>query len=411
MAAKNQRGFESSDKKTFAMKIRLILFLSLPVPFSQAAKLTVGAGPFDRSQTVVTVAAPASLPENPALKSEDERYLPLQLADDGTVSFILPKLAADTSITFDLVSLPGGADGIAEATEEDGSVDFSVAGKPVTSYIGKGSLPGPDIDPVYLRAGYLHPLVTPGGNVVTNDYPEQHLHHHGIWMAWTKTVFDGRETDFWNMAKRQGTVESEAIDHVWSGPVHAGLEAVHRHIDMSSGEPVAALHELWVVKVFAIQEVEDPYFLIELLSEQRMAGNGSLSLPEYHYGGLGIRGLGKWEGAGNAIFLTSEGVTDRVEANSRPVNWIHIGGEVEGGRAGLGIFGHPRNFRSPQPIRVHPIEPFLCFAPQVAGDMEIAHDRVYRSSYRFVVADGPVDKGLMEKVWADYAHPPVAIWE
>ncbi len=56
------------------------------------------------------------------------------------------------------------------------------------------------------------------------------------------------------------------------------------------------------------------------------------------------------------------------------------------------IRGHPGNFRAPQPIRVHPLEPFICFAPQMAGDMEITHDKAYRSEYRFVTFDAAPDK-------------------
>jgi hypothetical protein len=43
--------------------------------------------------------------------------------------------------------------------------------------------------------------------VVTDDYPANHKHHHGIWFAWTRVDFEGRKTDFWNMGDGKGTVE------------------------------------------------------------------------------------------------------------------------------------------------------------------------------------------------------------
>ena len=73
---------------------------------------------------------------------------------------------------------------------------------------------------------------------------------------------------------------------------------------------------------------------------------------------------------------------------------------------GIAILGHPDNFRAPQPMRLHPTEPFFCFAPQQLGDMEIAAGKPYISRYRFVVADGAPDRAELERIWNDYAHPP-----
>ena len=67
---------------------------------------------------------------------------------------------------------------------------------------------------------------------------------------------------------------------------------------------------------------------------------------------------------------------------------------------------HPSNFRFPQPMRIHPTEPFFNFAPSQAGDWEIKPGEEYVSRYRFVVMDGKPDAELLERLWRDYAHPP-----
>ena len=69
-----------------------------------------------------------------------------------------------------------------------------------------------------------------------------------------------------------------------------------------------------------------------------MADAFDLELPEYHYGGLGIRGRGEWDGKENAFFLTSEGVTDRDEANGKPAKWIFMGGGWRAGKPVLPSF-------------------------------------------------------------------------
>ena len=374
--------------------------------------LKIEAGAHDRIQTPVTVPIPADAPENPALKTADGKILPLQLSDDGLATFILPGLAAGKTAGLELLALENPAGDAASAQEKGGDVEFSVAGKPVTTFQGESTeLPRKDIDPLFLRGGYLHPLLTPSGVAVTDDYPANHLHHHGVWSAWTNTVFQGRKTDFWNMGQGRGKVDCKGIEFSWSGPVFAGVEAENEFTDLTSGEPIVALNERWTVKIYAVNDADNPYNLVELISEQEMAGGDDLELPEYHYGGFGIRGLGAWDGAENAGFLTSEGITNRDEANSKPARWIAMTGAAGAGKASIAILGHPKNFRAPQPLRVHPSEPFISFAPQVAGPMKISHGKTYRSEYRFVLFDGEPDKELLERLWNDYAEPPAATWE
>jgi hypothetical protein len=36
------------------------------------------------------------------------------------------------------------------------------------------------------RACYLHPVWTPGGTIVTDDFPADHYHHRGIFWAWPR---------------------------------------------------------------------------------------------------------------------------------------------------------------------------------------------------------------------------------
>ncbi len=397
-------------KDPHSMKPTLILLFLAAA--TDAKTLKIDAGPHHRIRTVVTVPAPEDAPENPGLKAADGSILPLQLSDDGTATFILPELAAGKTAEFALVSMGNAALDAAVAVEKDGGVSLSVAGKAAAGFVGVvKELPRADIDPVFLRGGYLHPLTTPTGNVVTDDYPANHIHHHGVWTAWTNTVFQGRKPDFWNMGARKGKVDCKAIGFSWSGAVHAGLEAENEYTDFTTGEPVVALSESWTVKAFAVTGGENPHHLLELVFVHSMAGDDDLELPRYRYGGLGIRGRSEWDGEKNVDFHTSEGITNRAEADAKPARWIAMSGAAGKGKAGVAILGHLENFRAPQPIRVHPSEPFVSFAPQIAGDMKISHGEAYRSAYRIVVFDGKPDKELIDRLWHDYAEPPTATWE
>jgi hypothetical protein len=256
-----------------------------------------------------------------------------------------------------------------------------------------------------LRYNYIHPLWTPSGRVVTMDYPPNHHHHRGIWFAWTKTEFEGRHPDFWNLVEATGTVRFAETVKMYSGPVFAGFQVRHGHIDMSSplGEK-EALQEVWDVKVYAVSGTGEKYFIFDLHSTQNCAGSSPLKLLRYRYGGIGFRGSWNWEGK-NVDFLTAEGRT-RKRGHGTRSRWCDVSGDVDGKRAGVTIHGHPANYRFPQRIRIHPSEPFFNFAPVQSGDMEIVRGQPYVSRYRFVVHDDRMAPTEAERLWLEYAKPP-----
>jgi hypothetical protein len=97
--------------------------------------------------------------------------------------------------------------------------------------------------------------------------------------------------------------------------------------------------------------------------------------------------------------LTSEGETDRKKVNESRAKWAWVGGSVDGQVAGVALLGHPDNYRFPQPVRLHPGEPFFCYAPQQLGDMEIKPGMPYVSRFRMIVADGQPSREDVEGWW------------
>jgi hypothetical protein len=86
-----------------------------------------------------------------------------------------------------------------------------------------------------------------------------------------------------------------------------------------------------------------------------------------------------------------------------------MSGSVRGQIAAAAILGHPNNFRAPQPMRLHPTEPFFCFAPSQLGDWKIVPNRPYVSRYRFLIQDGPPDAAEIDRLWNDFASPPTVV--
>jgi hypothetical protein len=266
-----------------------------------------------------------------------------------------------------------------------------------------GEFPRANIKEAYRRGGYLHPIHTPSGRVVTDDFPTNHVHHHGIWMPWTKTEFEGRTPDFWNMGDGKGRVEFVSVEPVWEKDGRAGFTAKHQFVDLIAQPSKIALNETWNITVSATGGAV-PRHVIDFTSTQSCATDSPLKLPKYYYGGFGFRGNWAWNGAAAFRVLTSEGETDRNKANESRGKWCWVGGTLDGQTAGVTILCHPSNYRFPQPMRLHPSEPFFCYAPQQLGDMEITPGTPYVSRYRIIVTDGETSGEQAETWWKEWAE-------
>jgi hypothetical protein len=301
--------------------------MALSLSAADKLSIVVEAGNYDRRQTLVTVSLPPDARSARALRRAGET-IPLQVDKEGRAVFLLRELRNGSTASFEVL-LPGGEPDRARServqAKRDGTklrFDFLEGpgpGHPIAllEYQAEPSeLPRADIKPIFKRGGYLHPIRTLAGRVVTDDYPPNHIHHHGVWWAWTKTAFDGREPDFWNMGEGKGRVEWVGLEASWEGPLHAGFRAKHRFVDLTAPAPVVALHETWHVTVFRPAAHSAKAWMFDLESEQTCATAQSVKLPTYHYGGLGVRGNWGWNGKEQAHYLTSEGETDRERARA-----------------------------------------------------------------------------------------------
>lgn len=69
-------------------------------------------------------------------------------------------------------------------------------GKPVFVY-NHGMMSKEGVPETRNRCCYLHPVYTPGGTVLTDDFPRDHYHHRGISWMWPVVKVDGAEFDLW----------------------------------------------------------------------------------------------------------------------------------------------------------------------------------------------------------------------
>lgn len=399
----------------------LVLALSLAamIQGSRAAdrlNIVVHAGQFDRSAIAVQAKLPNGTRLDAASLTSAGKPVEWQPGQDNSIWFRMAPLLAGTSATYEFgpgksERSPGQGTARLRAGRRDRQIEFTsetggAPGRLLMAYQAEpGDFPRADIKPAFRRGGYLHPIRTLSGRLVTDDFPPNHVHHHGVWWAWTHTEFDGRTPDFWNMGDGKGRVEFVSTGEPWSGPLAAGVTARHRFVDLTSPQPVTVLNETWHITTL-LDSPSPGMWMFDLVSEQECATTRPLRLPTYRYGGIGVRGNWAWNGKDATHFLTANGETDREKGHATRARWCDMAGDVDGQRAGIAILSHPGNFRHPEPMRIHPTEPFFNFAPQQAGEMEIKPGTRHVSRYRFVIHDGPAERTALDRVWNDYAHPP-----
>jgi hypothetical protein len=330
------------------------------------------------------------------VRAGDGREIAAQIAG-GAVVFLAKNERGDYRL---LPGAPGKFSKV-ECSDDGKGLTFKVSGKSVLRY-NYAEIPQPD--PLFSRSGYLHPVWTPSGRIITNDSPQNHLHHHGIWSAWTSSEFEGRKSNFWESKERQGRIECVKVEETVSGPVFAGFKARHRFLNLNGpGGPKSALEEVWEVRVYALAD----RFVFDLVSTQTCATDQPLVIREYRYGGIGFRGAGDWEGKLGVDFLTSEG-KHRIDGHATKAKWCQAMGKLGGAESSIGFFCHPSDFRFPQPMRIHPEEPFFNWAVPQGGEFSIDPGKPYVARYRFMVLDGLMRPEELEAAWSDYGDPPKA---
>jgi len=387
----------------------LICFKWLPAQ-TRAFTIEVKAGKYSRYNTPVQVNLPKPLTAGSVYQLKNSKTAKVatgQLLDSITLVFILPdSMEPGSWHNYTVTQLPNAhhvTPGVTVRKEKNG-LQVNVKNKPLFFYHTTEAMPPADSPAYYRRSGFIHPLYSPGGQVLTDDFPAGHTHQHALFNAWTKTTFRHEFVDFWNQHSQKGTVEHIEVDRVREGPVVTELRVKLRHRSVAHGE---VLREMWIIRVYPFSD----NYLFDLISEQRNVTTDTLFLEKYHYGGLAFRGSKHWNDHDKKNFqqywhiLTSEGIRDSA-ANHTHAHWVDASGLINGQAAGATVFDHPVNFRYPQPIRVHPTMPYWVYSPVVDGAFTINPGTWFRSQYRYFIHQQMPDTTILNRVEKDWVVPP-----
>ncbi len=214
----------------------------------------------------------------------------------------------------------------------DGRLALTENGKLVFIYnYGRQLKPGVPQDRA--RSGYLHPVSTPSGVVVTDDFPRDHYHHRGLFWAWPVVRVEGATYDLWALKGgeqrfvrwREKATEAKsarlAVENAWYA---TGREIASEIVEIIVERAIGPARE----------------FAVALTLEAHEHGIDIAGAPEN----------GKGYGGFSCRFAPREGTLLRADAGDLRGDedhgahaWAELEGKFGGSRAGLRITADPVN--------------------------------------------------------------------
>ncbi len=278
-------------------------------------------------------------------------------------------------------------------TEEDGIYTIREGERPVLAYNFR-TVPVPEgVSGIYAvaRSDYIHPLYGPAGEILTEDYAEDHPHHRGIYWAWPEVTFRGTTHDL------------HALQGIFARP--------ERLIGARDGEEVAEIEaeNLWKwedkqpivrervrIRAFpasrGVRIVDLRFSYTALVEGVTIARRGKKA-----YGGLNMRFSSR-----NDQRIARHTGTFQVPAAP---SWAELVGVPPGGKGPVGVvvLQDPANCQYPEDWVQYPALNWLQPAFPAAGTAYLlSQDRPLRLAYRLCIRSGEGLRIPLAELWAEY---------
>ncbi len=254
------------------------------------------------------------------------------------------------------------------------------------------------------RPHYVHPLYGLDGEILTEDFPRDHLHHHGIFWAWhqvyvgEKSMGDGWEMkDLWWDIRDVQILETGAesaalkVKLFWKSP----------HWTDAEGRQKPFIEEVTVIRVHSaeanIRKIDFEIGLLALEKAVRIGGSDN----KKGYGGFSPRLRIPKTG------LTFIGTNGPVKPQNTPVEggpWLDFSGDFRGdGRlSGVAVLCHKSILGYPRPWILRRQESMQNPVFPGREPVGLSRDKPLVLRYRLILHRGDVTSVDLDKLQAQY---------
>ena len=284
-------------------------------------------------------------------------------------------------------------------TKDAGGYWFSEGDTRVLFYQGeRKALP----DGQAARSNYFHPLYDLDGNVLTEDFPPDHIHHRGIFWAWHQVRIDARSVQeqwvnrdsFWTVqdvrTHSDGSSASLALRVAWESPLFTE----------AGGQRRPFVEERSVTKVHsaegAIRRIDFHQRLTALVDGVEIGGSEDAK----GYGGFSYRIVMPPD----IRFAGVQGIVLPAENAVASSPWMDVSGSYgTSGRSGLTVLTHPTTPGFPQPWILRARGSMQNAVYPGRQPVAIPRDRPVILRYRMVLHRGELALPAIERLHAEYA--------
>jgi hypothetical protein len=184
---------------------------------------------------------------------------------------------------------------------------------------------------------YFHPVHAPGGQVVTEDAPEDHVHHRGLCFAWG----DVNGVNYWAEtnceAAVRGRIQHREFREKTVNADRVSLVVVNDWIAPDGTKPVEETAYITVYQPQPEGQAIDFEFQLRAQSTDVVMGTP----PAYH--GLCYRAVD----LEYRKVINSESRIGESEVKGASAKWCTLNGILADEPVGIAIFDHPSNLRYP----------------------------------------------------------------
>lgn len=257
----------------------------------------------------------------------------------------------------------------------------------------------------YARSHYFHPLYSLDGTVLTEDMPEDHYHHHGIFWAWHQTyIGDKRIGDAWVNEDFEWRVDQVKPVLFQSGAV--GLNLVVNYLSPlwvdEQGQPKPFIEEHTLVQVYprtdSTRMIDFRIGLRALLPDVAIGG----SEDSKGYGGFSLR----IKMPDSLTFTSALGPVQPQRDAIKGGGWMDFSAPYEenGEWSGVTLMVHPSSEGFPQPWILRQKKSMQNVAYPGRDPVTVPTDRPLVFKYRLILYKGQTDDINIDALYESFAN-------
>ncbi len=247
------------------------------------------------------------------------------------------------------------------------------------------------------RASYVHPLYGMDGEIISDDFPEDHYHHRGLFWTWPQVIVGDEQVDLWHLNLGQQKFGEWLYRD--QGSV-AALLGVKNYWHVKGEKAVEETAEFVVYRAGAIGRAIDVKLRWRSLDKEVTI----IGKKERGYGGFCFRPAPRDNDS--IVITTNEG--QQQDSNLVPFPWGDFSAKFRGRdtMSGLSIFVDENHWGFPPGWTLRHYG-FLGVAWPGHKSVELPKEDSFEVNYRIWIHKGDALEGKVEEAYSFYQDPVI----